>query len=55
MVKVGMAISLYFHGISFCFINSHLTSGDERWLRWAWQYHSTSMIHHFVLFQDADK
>lgn len=31
--KGAVAISFYFHGTSFCFINSHLTSGDERWLR----------------------
>ncbi|KAK3094659.1 hypothetical protein FSP39_004619 [Pinctada imbricata] len=28
--KGAVAISFYFKGTSFCFINSHLTSGDER-------------------------
>ncbi|WAR28340.1 SHIP2-like protein [Mya arenaria] len=28
--KGAVAISFYFNGTSFCFINTHLTSGDER-------------------------
>ena len=39
-----MAISLYFHGTSFCFINSHLTSGDERWLRWVCEENKNNVL-----------
>jgi hypothetical protein len=28
--KGAVGISFYFRGTSFCFINSHLTSGNER-------------------------
>ncbi|OWF40904.1 Phosphatidylinositol 3,4,5-trisphosphate 5-phosphatase 2 [Mizuhopecten yessoensis] len=28
--KGGVGISFYFRGTSFCFVNTHLTSGDER-------------------------
>ncbi|KAL4219720.1 Phosphatidylinositol 3 [Mactra antiquata] len=37
--KGAVAISFYFNGTSFCFINAHLTSGDERCSRRNQNYH----------------
>lgn len=37
--KGAVAISFYFNGTSFCFINAHLTSGDERCTRRNQNYH----------------
>lgn len=38
--KGAVGISFYFKGTSFCFVNCHLTSGDERNERYAFSSYS---------------